>query len=582
MSSTADTDDVIEISTDGISVRKSFTANEFPVPAIRFEIESNREEPVTFQLSEDVPSSFPMDRVGFHPDYHSDDWTAFQDNHVEFTATLEPNERLVTVYGIQLQDERRGAEFLSEPTVVERSGDDDIERSDAEELDDDLLGNIVAEDRSQAVKDMISGETESMPGLEEPEPRGLDAEVDLGGGIGSIDETPEDSVGLDLDLSGIDPDPIDVDADDLEDEGDEPPDIDLGFEEEEIPGPETESPAIDTGADNATDRLGVDLDIGGSVDEGTTTDSSGDSGITIDLGLDDSETGVDEDDAPSMETDIGGGAGEGTPADSSDDSGITIDLGHDDSKPSVGGDDAPSVESDLDPKPVGEPDIDTGPVGEPDLKSGQAETTERAERTKEPTSSVKPEVSGSIAARLATEIREESVDEEDLDVIQTALDTELDPEPSGGHIAKIDHLQSRIEEVAAYTDALETFLEENGTGAQLIDELQTEFDSLEADFSSMDDRLEEMNTRVDDVEADIVDLSDWNTDLEADLGAVTDDVDAVEGTVDELADNIEAVDDEVKSVAADLESVESDLDDVRSDVTEIHTWREQLGSMFSE
>ncbi|WP_254523608.1 AAA family ATPase [Natrinema caseinilyticum] len=571
MSSTADTDDVIEISTDGISVRKTFTADEFPVPAIRFEIESNRDDPVTFQLSEDVPSSFPMDRVGFHPDYHSEDWTAFQDNHVEFTATLEPNERLVTVYGIQLEDLSRGAEFLSEPTVVERSGDDDIEQSEAEELDDELIGNIVSEDGSQAVKDMISGESESMPGLEDVETIEPGPDVDLGDDVGSTDETAEDTIGLDLDLSDVDPEPIDVDADD-EDEGDEPPDIDLGFEEEEIPEPDTDEPAIDTDADDAPDRPGVDLDIG--------TETS--------------------------ETDIGGGAGEGTAADPPDDSGIEIDLGLDDSEARDGEDDAPSVGSDLDSEPVGETDLDTDPVGETDLDTdpvgeavsgtepaldsepdaeadldpgpGEPIGTEREERTEESTSSVEIDVAGSVAARLATEIREGSVDEEDLEVIQS----EFDLEPTGADIAKIDHLQSRVEEVTAYTDSLQTFLEENGTGAQLIDELQTKIDSLEADLSSMDERLTETNDRVDDVEADVVDLTDWNTDLESDLGAVTNDVDAVEGTVDELAHDIGTVDDDVKSVADDLKAVESDLEDVRSDVTEIHEWREELGSMFSD
>jgi len=124
MNSTADTDDTIEISADGIAVRKTFTADEFPVPAIRFEIESDRDNPVTLQLSEDIPESFPMDKVGFHPDYHSDDWTAYQDNHVEFTAALEPGDQLVTVYGIQLDDESRATEFLTEPLVVERDADD--------------------------------------------------------------------------------------------------------------------------------------------------------------------------------------------------------------------------------------------------------------------------------------------------------------------------------------------------------------------------------------------------------------------------------------------------------------------------
>jgi len=90
-----------------------------------------------------------------------------------------------------------------------------------------------------------------------------------------------------------------------------------------------------------------------------------------------------------------------------------------------------------------------------------------------------PEFDGSIAARLAAEIRDGTVDDDDLETIQS----ELDLEPAGPEIAKVEHLQTRVEEVTAYTDALETFLEENGTGAQLIEELQTDLEGLEDDLA---------------------------------------------------------------------------------------------------
>lgn len=148
MSSTADTDEVIEVNADGLTVRKTFTADEFPVPAIRFAIESERDTQVTFRLSEDIPESFPMDKVGFHPDYHSDDWTAFQDNHVEFTGTLEAGAELVTVYGIRIDDERTAEAFLTEPTVVEVSADDEP-TTEGDEIDDAVIDSIVSEDRNQ-------------------------------------------------------------------------------------------------------------------------------------------------------------------------------------------------------------------------------------------------------------------------------------------------------------------------------------------------------------------------------------------------------------------------------------------------
>jgi len=286
MNSTADTDDTIEISADGISVRKTFAADEFPVPAIRFEIESDRDNPVTFQLSEDIPESFPMDKVGFHPDYHSNDWTAYQDNHVEFTGALEAGDQLVTVYGIQLDDESRATEFLTEPLVVELDADDandDDDRSTADEVDDEVISNIVSEDRNQAVKDMIAGDSDTVPGLKDEESQDDVAVADETAADPASDSDPEadatadastdestaledESAALDLDLGDVDPDPEPVDIE-SDDEDDETPDIDLGFEEEEIP-----EPADDDGSEAEDDELGVDLDLEADdepADEGT-------------------------------------------------------------------------------------------------------------------------------------------------------------------------------------------------------------------------------------------------------------------------------------------------------------------------
>ena len=116
--SSSDADDVVEVTTGGVTVTKSYTADEFPVPAVRFEFESEHDEPVEVRLAEDIPESFPMDSVGFHPDYHSDQWTAFQDNHVQFVGNVDPDEPLVTVYGIRLSEDTDPGAFLSEPTIT--------------------------------------------------------------------------------------------------------------------------------------------------------------------------------------------------------------------------------------------------------------------------------------------------------------------------------------------------------------------------------------------------------------------------------------------------------------------------------
>ncbi|MFC4437604.1 MULTISPECIES: prolipoprotein diacylglyceryl transferase [Natrialbaceae] len=550
MSSTADTDDVIEVSADGLTVRKRFAADEFPVPAIRFEIESDHDEPVTFRLSEEIPESFPMDKVGFHPDYYSDDWTAFQDNHVEFTGTLESGEPLVTVYGIRIDDESVVTEFLTEPTVVEVSSEDAAD-SDADAISDDVIETIVGDDRNQAVKDMISGESDSVPGLEDEE----DLDLDLEDGVDSTDEGTERE--------------------------DDEPDIALGFEEDEIPEAE-EDEAIEAAPPDEQS-----LDLGLETDEADDDPEPSE----LDLGLeDDADIEPSEDTAPDdVETDTETAAEERPDVDTEDgDGGTETAVGDDDADEAdleAGeADEEPAAESpptdvedtDAEPATPDEPPIADEDEGLDDESTAEANETDAAEDESADEPAIALE--GSIGDRLATEIRQGIVDEEDLEVLRS----ELHLEPSGSETAKVEHLQSRVEEVAAYTDALEAFLDEQGTGEQLIEELRDELASFEDDIAAMDDRLEGTESRVDGVETDVESLTDWTADLETDLGEVTDDVETVETDLENVNDDVETVDERVDDLADDVDDLEDDLADVREGLTDIQDWRDQLGSMFSD
>ncbi len=140
---------------DGLRVEKSFTDDAFPVPAVLFELSSRREEPVRARLVDRIPDSFPMDRVGFHPEYESDHWTAYKDHRVEFERVLEPGESVETVFGIRDDDPELDA-FLGDPTVEHVAVDKEIE---------DVLGI----DETDAVREALSGDRATLPGMEDPE-----------------------------------------------------------------------------------------------------------------------------------------------------------------------------------------------------------------------------------------------------------------------------------------------------------------------------------------------------------------------------------------------------------------------------
>ncbi len=138
---------------DGLRVEKSFTDDAFPVPAVVFELSSRREEPVRARLVDQIPDSFPMDCVGFHPEYESEHWTAYKDHRVEFERVLEPGESVETVFGIRDDDPELDA-FLGDPTVEHVAVDEEIE---------DVLGV----DETDAVREALSGDRATLPGMED-------------------------------------------------------------------------------------------------------------------------------------------------------------------------------------------------------------------------------------------------------------------------------------------------------------------------------------------------------------------------------------------------------------------------------
>ncbi|MFC7080489.1 hypothetical protein [Halorussus caseinilyticus] len=111
--------EVVTTNESGVVVEKSFEGDEFAVPAIKFVIRCERDERATLRLADDIPEEFPMDNVGFHPDYENDNWTAYKDHRVEFERELEPGEELVTVYGVRLADGDDPSTFLGTPSIEE-------------------------------------------------------------------------------------------------------------------------------------------------------------------------------------------------------------------------------------------------------------------------------------------------------------------------------------------------------------------------------------------------------------------------------------------------------------------------------
>ncbi|SFS06632.1 hypothetical protein SAMN05216559_3071 [Halomicrobium zhouii] len=385
--------EAVQIASDGVTVTKRFEADEFPVPAIAFNFESRRSEPVTVRLSDVVPDDVAVEDLGFHPEYGSEYWT-IDDDEISFEREIEPDAEYTTVYGIRATGTDNVEQFLTEPQF------DEVDPP----LEDDE-GAIVG-DGSDAVKDVISGDADSVPGLD------------------------------------------DVDDDDIE-----------------------------------------TLDLKDPNNEGTSQS---------------------------------GGSGD-------DESDSAADAGSGDS-------DADATEVEL---------------------SGD-----------------------SLVAALANELRNQNVTKDDVQLLRKAFDLASDND--GSVKARVQKLQQDVTDVIAYTDALEQFLDENGTGDEIVDEFREEVSEFREQVESFDSELDEVQSTA---QANEEQISTLSSDVDAVEGTVDDvegTVDDVEGTVDDLETRMEELTEELDDVRDEMGDgdVDEKIEEIHAEIEELKEWREQLSSVI--
>lgn len=144
----------VSVSAEGVTVIKRFEADEFPVPAIAFNIESHRSEPVTITLADVVPHDVAVEDLGFHPEYGSEHWTIDEET-ITFEREIDVGTEYTTVYGIRATGTDNVEKFLTEPTI----------KSVKPPMQDE--GDLVDDASSDLVRDVIAGESDSVPGLDE-------------------------------------------------------------------------------------------------------------------------------------------------------------------------------------------------------------------------------------------------------------------------------------------------------------------------------------------------------------------------------------------------------------------------------
>jgi archaellum component FlaC len=409
--SDSQTYDPVTVSSDGVTVAKRFEADEFPVPAIAFRIESSRDETVTIRLVDSVPEDVAVEDLGFHPEYGSEYWT-IDDQTITFEREIEAESEYTTVYGIRSTGTDNVEQFLTEPTI--EMVDPPLDEEEGDVLDDSS---------SDVVKDVIAGDSDSVPGLDD----GDDDEIET-------------------------------------------------------------------------------------------------------LNLKDPNAPEDEQ---------GGEGGEG--------------------------------------------------------EDGATEPS-------------------NVTTTLLAEIHHGAVDEDVVRALRKELSINgASGGSSGGGAAdaRIQHLQNEVSDLSAYTEALEEFLADNGTGDQMIEDFRDRLAAFENELDQIQSMAMENDEQMDSVQSEVGRVTGQVSDVEDTVSSMEGTVDEVEGTVGELDSQVDTIDEEVDTIGADVDGVEdslssleedvqslrgdlgevqdqvgdvsdidSQIDDIESEIEELKQWREQLSSVI--
>ncbi|MDY6817739.1 MAG: hypothetical protein SVG88_03680 [Halobacteriales archaeon] len=491
----------VTVSADGVTVHKYVDTEEFDALAVVFEIEIDRETPVSITLSDPIPDGIPAEDVGIHPEYGGEYWTIMEET-VEFDRRFEDDEPYTTLYGVRT-DEDDADRFVVEPTLSvaapsdagSGSGDTDIEAAEDlladSEADVDAAEDILgASDKygsvesSDIVREVISGERETVPGVE--------AEDDTADA-----QTAEEA--MDDPLGDVESTPGDTDADEAAVEANAP------------------EPASDASAAESTP--------GDVMAEGDDADADLTEEPTADPIADASEDGDEEP----------------TPTEPATTTTMTDDDTPDEPAAAEESSAPADAEADMTEATSGlETETETATETEAEAEAADAIAGQDTDEDRE---MLTVPATGGVARLLVKELQEGHVDEKWRRQLRDALVIE-EPANTGSIDARIDHLQSEVSDLTAYTEALEEFLNEKGAGRDLID-------SLESDLETLQSTVDRLETRVDTGEETLSELEATVSDMEADIEELRSDL----AKQDELAEQVDELSAEMDAMADDIENI---------------------------
>lgn len=185
---------------------------------------------------------------------------------------------------------------------------------------------------------------------------------------------------------------------------------------------------------------------------------------------------------------------------------------------------------------------------------------------------------GGVARVLAKELRDGRVSEPDRGLLVEAL-----AGGPGSLDARIEHLQARVSDLDAYTNALEGFLDDHGPAQELLDDIDDRMDDLDRSMADLHGEVDQVDGRADHVADRVSEVEATTSDIEEAVTGLRDDVADLRGDIGTIRDDLDQVDElgrQLDGVERDLDGLRDDFDRMRADLDEMASFRDRLSTVF--
>jgi len=252
-----------------------------------------------------------------------------------------------------------------------------------------------------------------------------------------------------------------------------------------------------------------------------------------------------------------------------------------DSPYAEGGSDAADVAAEIPDEPeVGEPATDEpavdGPEMELDLEEPESQEPESEEAasqesdseaapSQEPESEAADESEAeTVVEQLARELREDAAPDESLAVVEAQFGTATDS--SGSLDARLTQVQEDVANLRSYTNALEEFLDEEGTAQEIMDEFESRLEGFEGDVDRVEGSVDSLTGELQALREDVNDFQGSLDSLSANYADLTDEVDSLREDIAETDDQLPAydIDEQFSEIDEELSELDEFVSGLRS------------------